>query len=67
MSELSDAEREAMEKAKRPQFHGTGRDRIGIAPTFEQGWLTARDYYKAEQQAEQGRLEEMVQEPPIGP
>ena len=66
--ELSDAEREAMEGA----WINTYADGVEPLPMseggehaveFKQGWLAARDYYKAEQRAERERLEEMVQKP----
>lgn len=57
MSELSDAEREAMDLA-----YGKSAP-LDEHQSFCEGWLAARDYYKAEQQAERERLEEMVQKP----
>lgn len=48
-SELTDAEREAMRIASRKIL-------VSLEPDewFEEGWLAARDYYKAERQAKPG-------------
>jgi hypothetical protein len=69
--ELSEAEREAFEECLRPFVAGlprwgaVSRTEPSERATFRAGWLAARDYYKAEQQAERERLEGLVQKPPL--